>query len=406
MPPKRRPPPNLYGPLGPNGELQFPPLKPWAERERERLEALQKEKSKPKVQKEANSCLCRHLAKLSFELPRDPDQQKAEMIKITEEEHYRSLSEHQLPQFPEHLYKRAKLRVDKQTAHIKRKLLILTYQACVRQSEADIKEFFLQSMKRCLLSYILEDPRERARLQISLMPTLWPALVVRAPVPWHSGVVRARQAMFYRYYEGNPVLVELRRMWHERSPLYQNIFICDMNKMQEECPFPQYPGEFTERLNKLCADTRAELVDNWIVDVADTLIKMRSHWSVYVAKKKKASKFQVEDCIHGLMSKQIRDLVERSVYHFAEYFMYYFLFCEGAARPRPYLMAVYPEELYLAEVINKCVKVFSINRPGPSRYISMYQDYHYLLNGSAHEDLLRFFALDPPPYLKQNSTLT
>ncbi|XP_050671120.1 dynein axonemal heavy chain 3 isoform X2 [Leptidea sinapis] len=524
MPPKRRPPPNLYGPLGPNGELQFPPLKPWAERERERLEALQKEKSKPKVQKglvlledlvsgayerrkaaeaeakrkriaekkrqkieaekAAEEALKKHLAKLSFELPRDPDQQKAEMIKITEEEHYRvltpkeleriqyylttSLSEHQLPQFPEHLYKRAKLRVDKQTAHIKRKLLILTYQACVRQSEADIKEFFLQSMKRCLLSYILEDPRERARLQISLMPTLWPALVVRAPVPWHSGVVRARQAMFYRYYEGNPVLVELRRMWHER---YQNIFICDMNKMQEECPFPQYPGEFTERLNKLCADTRAELVDNWIVDVADTLIKMRSHWSVYVAKKKKASKFQVEEffsCIHGLMSKQIRDLVERSVYHFAEYFMYYFegndygmeykdytfiknpllrirvvgqpgsiqlafdpsldhmkalitkwfhtiisvntrlpsvdgLMYPGAARPRPYLMAVYPEELYLAEVINKCVKVFSINRPGPSRYISMYQDYHYLLNGSAHEDLLRFFALDPPPYLKDFS---
>ncbi|CAG9790367.1 unnamed protein product [Diatraea saccharalis] len=39
MPPKRRPPPKLYGPLGDNGELQFPPPKSWQERERERLES-------------------------------------------------------------------------------------------------------------------------------------------------------------------------------------------------------------------------------------------------------------------------------------------------------------------------------------------------------------------------------
>lgn len=51
MPPKRRPPPNLYGPIGPNGELQFPPLKPWAEREKERLEAIEKAKGKNKLQK-------------------------------------------------------------------------------------------------------------------------------------------------------------------------------------------------------------------------------------------------------------------------------------------------------------------------------------------------------------------
>lgn len=51
MPPKRRPPPQLYGPLGPNGELQFPPLKSYAEREKERLEAIQREKDKNKLPK-------------------------------------------------------------------------------------------------------------------------------------------------------------------------------------------------------------------------------------------------------------------------------------------------------------------------------------------------------------------
>lgn len=51
MPPRRKEPPNLYGPIGPNGELQFPPLKPWALREKERLQAIQKEKDKQKLPK-------------------------------------------------------------------------------------------------------------------------------------------------------------------------------------------------------------------------------------------------------------------------------------------------------------------------------------------------------------------
>lgn len=51
MPPKKRIPPQLYGPLGPNGETQYPPLKSWAEREKERLEAIEREKKKNKLQK-------------------------------------------------------------------------------------------------------------------------------------------------------------------------------------------------------------------------------------------------------------------------------------------------------------------------------------------------------------------
>lgn len=46
MPPKKRPPAQLFGPLGPNGETQFPPLRPWAEREKERLAKLEREKER------------------------------------------------------------------------------------------------------------------------------------------------------------------------------------------------------------------------------------------------------------------------------------------------------------------------------------------------------------------------
>ncbi|XP_039753870.1 dynein heavy chain 3, axonemal [Pararge aegeria] len=524
MPPKRRPPLQLYGPLGPNGELQFPPVQTFAEREKERLEAIKKEKDKNKLPKglvllgdlvsgaydrrkaaeaearkrriekkrkekaeaelAAQAALKRHLAKLEFELPRDPDEQKSQMLKATEQEHYRyihpkdleriqyylttSLTGNHIPEFPAHLYKRAKVKVDKQTAAIKKCLMILTYQACVRQSEADIKDFFLKAMQRCLLAYILEDPEEVKRLRIAFLPSLWPAHCIRAPMPWHNDVTRAKQAIKYRYYQGNPILLELRRLWQEK---YQNMYICDMNKMQEDMPFPHYPCDFTERLNKLCAETRTELVDNWLIDVADTMVKMRKHWACYVSRKKKESIFQVEmffSSIHALMSRQIRDLVERSVFHFAEYFSYYsegnnfgkeyrdYLFIKrpllrikvvgqpgstsisfdpaldqmrvmiikwlhtiigvnqqlpsvdtimypGAQRPNPYLMSVYPDEQYMVEVTNKCIKHFHENRPGPNSFLDTFQEYFYILDGTAFQDLQKFFALEPPPYLKDFS---
>lgn len=59
-----------------------------------------------------------------------------------------SLSGKQLPEYPVELYRRARQAVDKQTAGIKRRMLILTWQANVRQCEAEIREFFVMAMKR------------------------------------------------------------------------------------------------------------------------------------------------------------------------------------------------------------------------------------------------------------------
>ncbi|CAG9786462.1 unnamed protein product [Diatraea saccharalis] len=289
------------------------------------------------------------------------------------------------------------------------------------------------AMKRCLLSYILEDPAERARLHIAFLPPLWPALVVRAPVPWHTSFVRCRQAMSYRFYHGNPVLLELRRLWQER---YQNVLICDMNKMQEDIQFPQYIPEFTERLTKLCAEMRSELADNWLIDVADTMIKMRHHWSVYVAKKKKESTFQEGNNYSG----QYRDYTfikrplirikvlghpgttnitfEPTLDQMRLQIVKWFhtiinvninlpsvdaIMYPGVQRPKPYLMMVYPDEEYIMNLVSDCIKQFNMNRPGPTKFLNCYQEYYYILDGTAKQDLLRFFAQEPPPYLKDFS---
>lgn len=51
MPPKKHTPPTLYGPLGPKGEMLYPPLKSWEQREREKQQALKKEMDKKRLPK-------------------------------------------------------------------------------------------------------------------------------------------------------------------------------------------------------------------------------------------------------------------------------------------------------------------------------------------------------------------
>ncbi|KAJ8730381.1 hypothetical protein PYW07_017419 [Mythimna separata] len=420
------------------------------------------------------------------------------------------------------------LQVDRQTAHIKRRMLILTWQAVVRQSEADIRELFVWAMKRCILMYILNDPAERTRLQIPFVPPLWPAHIVRAPVPWHTPFLKSKEALSFRYYLGNPVLVELRRMWHEsvgayvlevpfvpplwpahivRAPVpwhtpflkskealsfryylgnpvlvelrrmwherYQHIYIVDMEKMQEKVPFPQYTSEFMDNVTRLASETKKELEDNWLIDVADTMIKMRHHWSVYVAKKRSESTFKVESffrCIRALMSNQVRDLVERSVVHFAERLNYYFegnsytgkyrdymfikrpilrvkvhghpgsnkitfqpdldqlktlvlrcfqtiinvsralpaidkIMYPTADRPRPYLMPVNSDERYMVDALQTTLGHVSVNKPGPRAFLSSYEEFFYILNGQAHQELMGFMKQEPPPFLKAHQEL-
>lgn len=69
-------------------------------------------------------------------------------------------------------------------------------------------------------------------------------------------------------------------------------------------------------------------------------------------------------------------------------------------RPEPMLMGVFPDERYMLDVISEAVRQVSINKPGPRAFLASYDDYFYILNGEAKQDLLAFFAQEPPPYLK------
>lgn len=57
-------------------------------------------------------------------------------------------------------------------------------------------------------------------------------------------------------------------------------------------------------------------------------------------------------------------------------------------------------------MIDEGVTSFGSNVPGPGKYLEMYEDYMYILNGEAEKSLDEFFGLEPFPYLKASANLS
>ncbi|GBP85181.1 Dynein heavy chain 3, axonemal [Eumeta japonica] len=422
-----------------------------AEAKRRRIEKrrLQKEERERATERSLQLALLQRQA----EEPRDLEWQRAALLAASEAQsrralpppaeralrHYlsSSVSDRHLPEFPAGLYGRALRAVETQCARTLRRLTPLTYQLMLHQNETEVRRLFAAAMRHGLLAYVLEDADERERLGIPFVPSPWPAHVLRAPVPWHNSYTVAKQKTFYRYYEGNPILVELRNLWQNS---YQGRLICDMSGME----FPQYPAEFSERLVTECARMRSALTDEWLVDVADTLIRMRQHWAIYVAKRKNESTFQVEqffrsdreqegnnygseyqdyvyiknpliriravaepETAHVLFEPTLQNMREQIVEWFQAIIAVNYklpsvdtLLYPGSRRPQMHLLTVGADEEHLAAALGRALAAYDANRAGPPAYVAMYQPYHYILDGQAKSDLLQFFALDPPPGLK------
>lgn len=79
--------------------------------------------------------------------------------------------------------------------------------------EEEVKCDYYSSLRQALLDYILLDPSERKRLGIHAYPKRFPAVQVRAPVPWHIARVVAQQFIERDLFIGNIILRRLRQLW-------------------------------------------------------------------------------------------------------------------------------------------------------------------------------------------------
>lgn len=80
---------------------------------------------------------------------------------------------------------------------------------------SEIKMLYENMMRVNLLKYILKDPYERKRLNIQTFPFDYPALIVTAPVPWHTNFCLAKHFLHMKYFLGNPAVMAVQEAWEK-----------------------------------------------------------------------------------------------------------------------------------------------------------------------------------------------
>ncbi|XP_045475837.1 dynein axonemal heavy chain 3 [Harmonia axyridis] len=73
------------------------------------------------------------------------------------------------------------------------------------------------------------------------------------------------------------------------------------------------------------------------------------------------------------------------------------------ATQKTYLTAIPEDDEIVLSVLEQVAEVFEANTLGPFKYLKLYENYFYILNGHAEKELEDFFAMDPFPYLKDFS---
>jgi len=79
--------------------------------------------------------------------------------------------------------------------------------------ETEVKSDYQHSLRKAILPHILPGLEERKRLKIETYPVDYPAIFIRAPVPWHCTFMASSQMLDHKLFIVNPILLCLRDLW-------------------------------------------------------------------------------------------------------------------------------------------------------------------------------------------------
>jgi hypothetical protein len=79
--------------------------------------------------------------------------------------------------------------------------------------ETEVKSDYQHSLRKAVLPYILPGLEERKRLKIETCHVDYPAIFIRAPVPWHCTFMASSQMLDHKLFIVNPILLCLRDLW-------------------------------------------------------------------------------------------------------------------------------------------------------------------------------------------------
>jgi dynein heavy chain len=87
------------------------------------------------------------------------------------------------------------------------------YRPLLNEIETEVRSDYQYSLRQAILPYTVPGLEERQRLKIEIYSADYPAIFIRAPVPWHCTVMASNQMLDHKLFIVNPILLRLRDLW-------------------------------------------------------------------------------------------------------------------------------------------------------------------------------------------------
>jgi dynein heavy chain len=192
----------------------------------------------------------------------------------------------------------------------------------------EINKDYFDSVRKSILDYILKDENEMRRLgiqQVIDQPITWGDDFYKGIEPdeeWKHNVMMARMLMSENLCICSQATLELMRIWREKN--YYTDLLC---KLPEAGDDPVSLTEFNSMQKRQAEKIKSVLTQEWCKNAGDILREELDNLD-----KDQTKNFC--DSVSTLMSNQVRDMAERSINKYVEFFQR-FKKTDGQKYPTP-----------------------------------------------------------------------
>ncbi|EDV27935.1 uncharacterized protein TRIADDRAFT_52992 [Trichoplax adhaerens] len=208
----------------------------------------------------------------------------------------------------------------------------------INSVKSEVLNDYYFSIRTCIVDYILKDNEERERLQIHWTPKSFPSRTIRAPVPWHSNYISAKEYIESHLFTINPLLINIENIWNDCYKDTRFVNVAELINITslpddqsgpynyEDLKSPPLPDELEEIIRNQCNRTRQMLINRWVPECAKQFLTNKQLWTYLIPASEVESTELVQhlySCVATLMSRQLRNLVMDSLRDLLEYFKLY-----------------------------------------------------------------------------------
>jgi dynein heavy chain len=137
----------------------------------------------------------------------------------------------------------------------------------------EIKRNHQTAIKKCIVDYILLDPKERLRLKIPIVEPPYSPATARAPVPWHLKIQTIKFEIQENLFTTNPVMCEILKIFKD----YSSSKVVDMTVFTPSV-LPITVHDFQLILKNQCLAFKSKMLNEWIPTVASMFLDLKNDW--------------------------------------------------------------------------------------------------------------------------------